>query len=71
MNTIHDTVVFFKRLTARFRSYIPTGICFGRTIAHAPRGAVVFFPYRPKKMLAKSDRSSYTSAMNGIGMMAM
>ena len=46
MKTINDTVVFFKRLTARFRSYIPTGICFGRTIAHAPRGAVVFFPYR-------------------------
>lgn len=37
---------FLKRLVDRLRSCLPGGVCFGRSLAHAPRGSLVFFPYR-------------------------
>lgn len=46
MNHIKYTAVFLKRLAAWLRSCLPTGICFGASIADAPEGSIVFFPYR-------------------------
>ncbi len=45
MNYIKYTAVFLKRLAARLRSYLPSGVCFGRSIADLPKGSIVFFPY--------------------------
>ncbi|MBW2592239.1 MAG: hypothetical protein JRE58_04420, partial [Deltaproteobacteria bacterium] len=46
MNYIKYTAVFLKRLAAGLRSYLPTGVCFGRDIADAPEGSILFFPCR-------------------------
>jgi len=45
MNHIRYISVCIKKLFIGLRFYLPSGVCFGRSIVDAPKGSIVFFPY--------------------------